>query len=390
MNKKMRELLQKIEEKTVAAKDFLSGNETKGIEKDVEKANKLLDEIDALKAEFEAEKRVYELEKAENTPTDEEIEKDVKDKANKSQKATFLKAVREGLPKATSNTEGADADGGYIVPEEISTQIEHYREARFSLKSLVRVYPVSTNAGARTFKTKSTQTGFTNVTEMGKIGGKTALAFERLEYAIKKYGGYLPVSNELLEDTDAALEQEIVSWLGDEGIATDNTNILTVMKTFTSKTLTAAGILDEIKTILNVDLGQAYKNTSAVITNDSGLNILDTLKDSDGNYILQPHPQDPMKLQLCAGATTVPVIVVPNSVLANDTTNVPFFIGDAYEAVAFFDRKQLSLMASNTASVTGFNAFEQDCTLWRALMREDVKKRDANAMYFAALNTAGE
>lgn len=388
MNKKMRELLQKIEEKTAAAKDFLNGNETKGIEKDVEKANKLLDEIDSLKTEFEAEKRVFELEKQENAPTETQIEEKKQEEKKASKKETFLKAVRAGLPKATSNTEGVDADGGYIVPEDISTQIEKYREAKFSLRNLVRVYPVSTNAGARTFKKRVTQTGFAKVAEMGKIAGKDALQFERIEYTIEKFGGYLPVSNELLSDTDQNLENEIVEWLGDEGIATDNTNILTVMKTFTAKTLTAAGILDEIKAILNVDLGQAYKGTSAVITNDSGLNILDTLKDADGNYILQPNPQDPMKLQLCAGATTVPVVVVPNAVLANDTTKIPFFIGDMYEAIAFFDRQQLSLTASNTASVTGFNAFEQDCTLFRGLMRQDVEKRDANALYFATLDTA--
>lgn len=390
MNKKMRELLHQIEEKTIAAKDFLNGNETKGIEKNVEKANGLLDEIDSLKAEFEAEKRLFEMEKESNTPTEEEFEEKKQEEKKASKKDAFLKAVRAGLPKATSNTEGVDADGGYIVPEDIQTRIEKYREAKFSLKNLVRVYPVSTNSGARTFKKRVTQTGFAKVAELGKVAGKDALQFERIEYTVEKYGGYLPVSNELLADTDQALENEIVEWLGDEGIATDNTNILTVMKTFTAKTINKTAPLDSIKEILNVDLGQAYKATSAIITNDSGLNILDTLKDADGNYIVQPNPQDPMRLQLCAGATIVPLIVVPNAVLANDSTKVPFYIGDMYEAVALFDRQQLSLTASNTASVTGFNAFEQDCTLFRGLMREDVVKRDANALFFATLDTAGE
>lgn len=386
MNKKMRELLQRMQEKKNQAKAFMVDGEGR----DIEKATALMDEVDQLQKEFEAEKRMFEMDKSENTPTDKELD-DKKDKKDKEVKTnTFLKSVRAGLPKATSQTEGVDADGGYIVPEDISTQIEKYKEAKFSLRDLVRVVPTSRESGARTFKKKATQTGFAEVSEMGKIQGKNAMSFERKTYQIKKYGGYLPVSDELLADTDQALESEIVTWLGDEGIATDNRLILASAKTFTSKTLDKANPIDSIKDIINVELGQAYAPTTAIVTNDSGLNVLDKLKDTDGKYLLQPNPQEPMKKQLCAGALVIPVIVVPNAVLANATTKVPFFIGDFYEAIYLFDRQQLSMKASDTASVTGFNAFEQDCTLWRALVREDVVKRDDNALFFATYDTAGE
>lgn len=382
----MRELLQRMQEKKNQAKAFM----TDGEGRDIEKATALMDEVDSLQKEFEAEKRMFEMDKSENTPTDEELD-DKKDKKDKEVKTnTFLKSVRAGLPKATSQTEGVDADGGYIVPEDISTQIEKYKEAKFSLRDLVRVVPTSRESGARTFKKRAEQTGFAEVSEMGKIQGKNAMAFERKTYQIKKYGGYLPVSDELLTDTDQALESEIVTWLGDEGIATDNNLILTTAKTFTAKTLDKANPIDSIKDIINVDLGQAYSPATVIVTNDSGLNVLDKLKDTDGKYLLQPNPQEPMKKQLCAGALVIPVIVVPNAVLANDTTKVPFFIGDFYEAIYLFDRQQLSMKASDTASVTGFNAFEQDCTLWRALVREDVVKRDDNALFFATYDTAGE
>ena len=58
MNKRMRELQSKIQEKTIQAKAFMDGEN-----KDIAKANELMDEVDALKAEYEAEKRVFEAEK---------------------------------------------------------------------------------------------------------------------------------------------------------------------------------------------------------------------------------------------------------------------------------------------------------------------------------------
>lgn len=54
--------------------------------------------------------------------------------------------------------------------------------------------------------------------------------------------------------------------------------------------------------------------------------------------------------------------------------------GDAKEGVKVFDRQKISILASNTASVTGFNAYEQDMTLFRGILRLDVKAKDAEAL----------
>ena len=53
--------------------------------------------------------------------------------------------------------------------------------------------------------------------------------------------------------------------------------------------------------------------------------------------------------------------------------------GDTKEAVKIFDRQKLSILGSNTASVTDFNAYEQDMTLFRGILRMDVVKKDAKA-----------
>lgn len=383
MNKKMRELLAKIQEKQMQAKAFM----TDGENKDVAKAMTLLDEADELQKEFEVEKRLYEAEKAAGQPTDGQVDDAQKAVQKDDAVKKFVNAARQGFPKATM-TEGTQADGGYVVPEDIRTQIEHYRDSKFSLRLLVGVENVTTNKGSRTFKKRAQQNGFSEVAEGGKITATATPQFERMSYAIKKYAGYLPVTNELLADTDQNIVNEIVAWLGDEARVTDNKNILAVAKTFTTKTINKATALDDIKQILNVDLGQAFKATSAVVTNDNGLQFLDTLKNDKGEYLLQPSPADPMKLVLCAGATTVPVNVVPNADLANDTTKIPFFIGDMKEAIKLFDRQVMTVISSNIAVVGELNAFEEDLTIWRGMLREDVEKRDANALFFAQLDTA--
>lgn len=380
MNKKMRELLAKIEEKTAQAKGFLEEGENK----DVTKATALLDEADALKAEFEAEKRLYEAEKEKGA---EGAEEGIENNRKKDAIKEFADMARRGFKK--SMNEGTPADGGYTVPEDIQTSINTYRESKASLLNLVTVEKVTTNKGERTFKKRSQQTGFTKVGEGGKITKTSAPQFERLSYEIDKYAGYFPVTNELLADSDANIANTLIQWIGDESRVTANKLILDVMKTDDKETIES---LDDIKKILNVTLGSAFKATSRIVTNDNGLQWLDTLKDSDGNYLLQPSPTEPMKMVLTAGATTIPVEVIPNTDLPNDGVSqneIPFYIGDLKEGVVFWDRQLMSIAQSNIATIGELNAFEEDLTIYRAIEREDVTLRDKEAFVYATL-TVGE
>ena len=342
----------------------------------------------------------------------------------------FAQAVRRGFKNL--NNEGTGADGGYTVPEDIQTRIEKYREAKFSLATLVRSEAVTTNKGRRTFQTKAQHAGFSKVAEAAAIGAVSGPQFSILNYAIDKFAGYLPVTNELLEDSDASITAVMVEWLGEEAIATDNAQILAAIAT---KAQTALTGIDDIKKALNITLGQAYAPTSAIVTNDDGLNYLDTLKvaPNSNEYLLKPDRDQtsPYEYVLAVGARRVPVIVVPNGILASTptysastdtsvasgktyytrsgsgtsespyvytkvtsptgnpstssyyemdaTAKIPFTIGDLKEAIEKFDRKQLTLLTSNTAAIGQINAFEQDLTIFRGIMRADYKVRDEDA-----------
>lgn len=383
MNKKMRELLAKIESKQALAKGY-----TEGENKDLAKAKEILDEIDKLQEEYEVEKRLFENEKESAKLNEEDVAKVEKNiaekKEDKEEKNSVQKFAKQIRNIAKGLNEGTPADGGYTVPEDISTMVEERREAKASLIDLVSVETVTTNKGSRTFKKRSQQKGFTKVGEGGKITSTSTPQFERMDYAISKYAGYLPITNELLEDTDANIVNIIVEWLGDESRVTRNKIILDLIKTQDEVELDG---LDDIKKVLNVTLGSAFKSTSVIVTNDDGLQYLDTLKDNDGKYLLQPNPANPMEMRLSAGATTVPVRVIPNADLATTSNKIPFIIGDLKEGIRFFDRKQLTINTSNVAAIGELNAFEEDLTLFRGIEREDCKIRDEEAFVNGYIST---
>ena len=97
-----------------------------------------------------------------------------------------------------------------------------------------------------------------------------------------------------------------------------------------------------------------------------------------------------MQMVFAAGAQKVRIKAIPNEVLHSDTatkgtTVIPVIIGDLKEAVALFDRQQLSISNSNVAVAGNFNAFDQDMTIFRALDRLDVKARDTQAAVYGQI-----
>lgn len=373
MNKKMRELLNKIAQKRMMARDFMDGEN-----KDLEKAAALMDEADELQKEYDLEARMYAAEKEDNTPTDEEV---AEEKANKQEK-NVIKEVADAIRRvAKTLNEGTGTEGGYTVPADIVTKIQELREAQFSLEELVTVENVSTMAGERTYKTRAQKTGFTKVGEKSAIPAVAGPAFSRLQYAISKYAGYLPITNELLEDSDENLVNTVLAWLADESRVTRNNLILAAIRTKAAKAIDSG--IKGIKSVLNKDLGQAFKPTSVVVTNDDGLDYLDQLEDKNGRPLLNPDPTNSANMQLRAGATVVPIKVIPNTDMATTESKVPFLIGDFKEGIVLFDRKKINIMTSNTAVVGSgkdeINAFEDDCTIFRGIEREDVRVRDNKA-----------
>ncbi|MCD4838164.1 phage major capsid protein [Neobacillus sedimentimangrovi] len=329
-------------------------------------------EIETLQAKIAVQEKIEADEKAalENkkpAPVNQPKEDEVK---------AFINAVRSKFRNAMK--EGSGADGGYTVPQDIQTKINELRESKDALQNLITVEPVKTLSGSRVFKARTQQTGFSEVAEGGTIAEKATPQFTQLSYSVKKYAGFFPVTNELLKDSDQAIEQTLIRWIGDESRVTRNKLILAELK---KKAKTAIADVDDIKDTLNVTLDPAFRYTASIVTNQDGFNWLDKQKDADGNYLLQPSVTAPTGKQLFG----VPVVMVSNKDLPSDTTDgtkAPFIIGDLKEAIVMFDRQTTEIMASDTA----MDAFETDRTLFRAIEREEVKTRDAEAFVYGEVS----
>ena len=291
------------------------------------------------------------------------------------------KEENEVLVRASTLNEGTGKDGGFIVPKDVQTAINELKRTLNPLDELVRVEKVATMSGERTYEKLSTMTAFPNVAELANIANLETPEFNRVEYKVQKYAGILPISSELLADTDQNLLNYLYRWLAKKDTITRNTEIAKLINTLTKKPITG---IDGLKDILNVDLDPAIALTSIILTNQDGYNYLDKLKDTQGHYLLQPNPLNPTEKMLSGKV----VKVVSNKVLPTDTSgsskNAPVIIGDLTEAITLFDREAITLLGTNI----GGNAFVTDGYNIRGTLRFDTKIVDNEATVFGQLKLA--
>lgn len=382
INKKMRQLKEQMNQKTAQAKAFLADGEGK----DVEKATALLGEVDELQKEYDAEEKLFKLEQ---TAAEEKSKKQFEKKHEANSVEKFADTIRGMVRKdgtVTPMTEGVNASGGYTVPEDIRTEIEHFKENDFSFESYISKENVATNKGRRTYESKTNVTPFVEFAEEEEVPESDKPTYIPVNYEITDKGGFIPLTKDLINDSSTNLKSELVRWFGRKRRATINYNVLS--KLTTGVTPTAFTDLKGLKKLVNVTVGSAYD--VKIFTNDDGINWLDCLEDEEGRSLLNPVPSDPKKMQLNIGGKVREVVAVPNSVLASaagsgNSTVIPFIIGELSEAVKMFDRQQLEITISDSASVPGFNAFAQNGVLMRGVVRNDFEKLDTRAYAYATV-----
>jgi len=117
-----------------------------------------------------------------------------------------------------------------------------------------------------------------------------------------------------------------------------------------------------------------------VVTNQDGYNWIDTLKDSDGKYILQPDPTKPTQMLLFG---KYPITKVSNRTLPSKLVTggykVPIVCGDLKEAITIFDRETLTIDISSVAG----NLWSTDQTGIKVRERLDIKAVDDEAIIMA-------
>src|SRR5699024_10553833 len=76
-----------------------------------------------------------------------------------------------------------------------------------------------------------------------------------VDYDISTYRGYIPVSQEVIDDADYDVVGLIADEINDQELNTKNHAIATVLKTATAKT---ANGIDGLKEVFNVELKRVY------------------------------------------------------------------------------------------------------------------------------------
>ena len=394
MNKKMQKLLKAINDKKNAVKSLVEEGKMDEAKKAKRELVELQDKFNLL-ADLEDDD-MDGIEDALGTGKAKDITGGASD--HKAKKSTLVKAfvniVKCGFLKRepkeedvkvykdalTSDTTAGD-DGemgiGVTIPEDIRTDIIELRRSDDNLEQYVNVEGVTTNKGSRNIEVDAESVPFDNVDEEADFPDMDEPQFKKIAYAIKKKGGILKITAELFEDTAANIMAYINKWIAKKTKATRNAMILKVLDTMTAGKEVAISNLDSIKDVFNVSLDPAIATSSMVITNQSGYNFLDKLKDEDGKYILQPNPTQPTQMLLFG---KYPIIKVSNKVIKSVTIETgakhPVYMGDLKEAITLFDRNVLTIDMNDK----GAGLWEKDLTGIKVRDRFDVQPVDEAAV----------
>lgn len=383
MNEELKKMLDGIKAKKQEVRELCKAGK-------IEDAAKAKDELKQLQAQFDL---LYDLEQDKLDGIQQQAEagtaKTVVDQTKKIAGA-FVNAIKAAVGKSelsaddreilNSMNEGKDEDGGLTVPKDIRTAVKELRRSEDALETLVNVERVSTLSGSRVIELHADQTPFDNVDEAAEFPEVSTPQFEKLDYKVKKKGGILKVTQELLSDSDENIIAYLKRWITKKAKATRNFLIIAKIREITEDAEVSVDGLDDLKRIFNILLDPAIALSSCVVTNQDGYNWLDTLKDKDGKYIMQPDPTKPMSTLLFG---KYPVKKVGNKTLPSIAVSggykVPIVCGDLKEAITIFDRETLTIDISNTAG----KLWETDQTGIKVRERLDIQSVDEEAIIMA-------
>lgn len=390
LNEKIKELRDQISEKQADVNEKIADAQAKASEGDLQGAKDLKAQIDALKAEIaKLQEDLKALEELANLqPEQVQEEQPQEEKSNKEGEVRSMKKEKEILNPAKEElrsfeqyirSKGEVRDGlttqnaEVLLPEEVVTEVLELKQASYDLANYVTVKKVGTKSGS--FPVAKRNAGIlATKDELADIADVASDMFIDVEWDVQTRAGKIALSNEVIEDSAIDVVAEVKKQLQRMVVNTNNQNIINLLKGFTK---VSASTLDDVKKVFNVDLDPALNKQ--VIVNQSAFNYLDTLKDAQGRYLLQPD----LKAQSGYSLFGAEVIVVSDALLPNGGTQsnpkYPIIVGDFEESIAVFNRNQV------TAQWEKFDSYSQGLSV---VVRNDYKVVDPDATRYIELTPA--
>lgn len=232
--------------------------------------------------------------------------------------------TRDGL-----TTVGAEA----VIPIDRITKPEKQPETVVDLRQHVGRVPVTTGTGSYPIL-KANKNKMISVAELAKNPALANPEFTKVNYEIATYRGYIPVSQEALDDSDIDLGGLVAEHIQRQSLNTSNAAIAAKLQTATAVSVTG---IDDLKDIVNVKIDPAY--AIKIVASQSFFNELDKMKDNDGRYLLQ---QD---VTVASGYKLLgrELVVMADDVIGTKAGDKVAFVGDPSLFVKFFDRQQASV-----------------------------------------------
>ncbi|WP_163604781.1 phage major capsid protein [Pseudolactococcus raffinolactis] len=337
------------------------------LEKKIKEKSDEITKLEDEKAELETELAKIEDEQTdENTDEDEEKEDGEKRKMGKKVEVRntqdnkdFANYIRtQGLETRSLNT----TSGAVLVPVEVSQNVLELKDGQVDLTAYVTAETVGTGSGKFPVAKRATAILATKE-ELADIAEIDDPLFIDVEYSAKTRIGQIAFSNELVEDSAidvvAYAEKQMQRMVRN----TNNKGILDVLNTFAVKNAIGA---DGLKSIVNIELDPELD--TKFVVDQNAYQFIDTLKDSQGRYLLQD------SIAFASGKSLFgkEVIVISNAIAPKAVSGAVGFVwaGDLAEAAAYFKRSDI------TATWEKFDAFSKGLAVG---VRSDYKTVDEKA-----------
>lgn len=253
-------------------------------------------------------------------------------------------------------------EGGALIPQELLA-LQKAPADVVNLQALINTKTVNSASGKYPVISKS-DSKMNTVAELEKNPELAKPTFTEVNYDIDTYRGYIPVSQEVIDDAEYDVMGILAEEIADQELNTKNAAIATVLKTATAKSVTG---LDGLKELLNKGIKKVYN--VKIIVSASLYNELDKMKDNDGRYLLQ------RDITLDSGYRLFgkELVVLDDTMIGEQGGDLKAFIGDPKAFATFFDRKATSVKWIDN------NIYGQ---MLASFIRFDVVKTDDKAGFY--------
>ncbi|MED4860131.1 phage major capsid protein [Bacillus atrophaeus] len=410
MTKKERELRQKFTQKKQEATNLLEEGKS-------EEARSMLDEAKEMHKQIEmmAEGRSLEVPslgeernfvpELDRKPDEKPEERDILTATKEYREAWFKvltgrshdlgeeerSMMQRVLKENRSLSSGSDKDGGYTVPDDISKEILKSIQELNSVRNLVRVVPKTAPSGNYTVR-KGVAGKLYNTAEKEQIKELKNMEFDQIWYNVKKFAGFMPAPNELLNDSFINFVKEIVDWLSESAVVTENeevfygkggeNNVEGIISSGKFKSLKAPSVIT-IKFLRKVknQILRGYRKKAVWVMNTEAFETIANIEDKNGRGILAVDPRDEDSFLLFGRP-----VEVYDEVVTDDKQKTNILFGDFKNGYFMFDRQKFEIKSTDV----GGDAFLTDQTYFRGIERFDGKVVDPEAAVIVTDFVVGE